>query len=134
MAQYANMALPPVNRNPLPAEANESNQRSAGRIKCTRLKCAIGSSKKYQVIEISGTGLQVELRGGKKYAKHSAVGVTLFGGSSEVLVRAEVVWQRKTGFRKSQLGLRFDELNPSEKAAVARIAIASRDAVTEMDG
>ena len=79
-----------------------SERRKWGRVKGSRLGCNLG-----QVMDLSGGGLRLRSTrrlAGKKY-------VELWSHSRRVRVLAEVVWAKRLGFRRYELGLQFRDVD-----------------------
>ncbi len=69
----------------------------------SELQCSLG-----QVMDISSTGMRVTCR---RIPKEKWVKFLLHTKADPLLVHAEVVWTKRMGFRKHEVGLHF--INPS---------------------
>ena len=79
-----------------------SERRKWGRVKGTRLNCNLG-----MVLDLSGGGMRVRatrrLQGKQQ--------VDLSSHARRVRVQADVVWARRLGFRRYELGLQFRDID-----------------------
>ena len=83
------------------AHASLEDRRSKIRIAQTELHCSLG-----RVMDISSTGMRVTCR---RVPKEKWVSVDLNTTVDPVPVQVEVVWARRLGFRKYEVGLQFME-------------------------
>ncbi len=79
-----------------------SERRKWGRVKGTRLNCNLG-----MVMDLSGGGMRVR----STRRLHGKQQVDLSSHARRVRVDAEVVWARRLGFRRYELGLQFRDID-----------------------
>jgi hypothetical protein len=103
--------LPPIARTFGP-----DNARRCGRVRVQMITCSLGD-----VLDLSATGMRVRTRG-RPPEEGAVVGVRVEGLVRPVDVRATVVWVRKAGWRKLELGLKFEELSREDRSELAAIA------------
>ena len=80
-----------------------TDRRSKKRTAQDELQCSLG-----RVTDISSTGMRVTCR---RVPKEKWVKFLLHTKADPLLVQAEVVWTKRMGFRKHEVGLHF--INPS---------------------
>jgi hypothetical protein len=51
---------------------------------------------------------------------HQQAEITLGCIDGEVLVRIESIWERRTGWRKHEMGVRFLDLTPQQQSLISR--------------
>ena len=78
-----------------------AERRRFGRLKGGKLQCNRG-----QVLDISAGGLR--LRSVRRYT--SRLTVDLWSAARRVTIPAEVVWTKRLGFRKYEIGLEFRDV------------------------
>ena len=109
---------PPVNRNPLPPETTlETEQRRHGRLKAEILRCALGD-----VVDISGSGMRVNVRGLKGLRPGRKLHLRLKFDTINLRVRATVAWVRRTGMFQRLVGLEFQDVTPKLAEQLAELA------------
>ena len=90
-----------------------SDRRRFGRFGAERLGCDLG-----RVMDLSGGGMRVRcsrrLSGG--------VDVKLWTVKRQATVQAKIVWARRIGFRKYELGLEFRDLTPETRQDLSTFA------------
>ncbi len=74
------------------------------------------------VVDLSDGGMRVRSR----RRQYGAVDVELTTRTDVVRVKAKVVWTRKIGFRRHEMGFQFLDMTPETSARVAALAIALR--------
>ena len=73
-----------------------------------------------------GSVVNVSLGGVRMRTNHRLRGIQdleLWGKSARVTLRAEVVWNRKLGFRRHEAGLRFVGLAPEDARRISLLVI-----------
>jgi hypothetical protein len=118
--------LPPVAKTFGP-----DNARRCGRVRVEMITCCLGD-----VLDLSATGMRVRSKG-RVPQEGQTLGVRIEGMIKPIDVRATVVWARKSGWRKMELGLRFEDVTQeirSELAAIARTAPLNEVLGKPLDG
>ncbi|MEM9066535.1 MAG: PilZ domain-containing protein [Planctomycetota bacterium] len=94
------------------------DRRRAGRLVCGDLRCGVG-----RIRDLSGTGMRVArgpLKGEMKKGR-----IFAFRMQDEMggfVVRARVVWMKRTGVFGREIGIRFTDLGQAERARIASMA------------
>jgi len=96
--------------------ASADRPRRGGRVRLSQVKCSLGD-----VLDLSATGMRVRAR--RIHAAEGAtIRVTVFGLTRAEDVSAKVVWIRRTGWFRREVGLAFQDLSPSARSELAAIA------------
>lgn len=103
---------------PLPkGEPKGPERRGKGRVRCDLLLSTLG-----EIVDLSASGLRVRTRGSQSLQINDVIYLKLSAPEEELLVKVQVVWTRRTGFRKHEVGMHF--LNPSPQLQSKLIQIA----------
>ena len=81
---------------------NADCRRSGGRLRQDSVFCNLG-----EILDISATGLRMQ----STRKRRGKVMVHLAGPIEQMVLEAEVIWSRRLGFRRYEVGLRFCEMN-----------------------
>lgn len=102
-----------------------SNRRSAGRVRCEGVTCAWG-----KLLDASATGARLISR---RSLKPGDIGVLeIEGPDRRFRVRAKIVWSRKRGWWKHEVGVQFVDVPPEARQQLTRIAeYGSRDVIIQ---
>jgi len=105
------------------------DRRRAGRLCGGELTCSAG-----RVLDISGTGMRIGRGPLKSEMKQTRpLALRLKDERGGFVIRARIVWVRKTGFFAREIGVRFEDVGPAERARIASLArIASSSRMLEM--
>ena len=111
-------------------KAGESdNRRSMGRFRVKDIHASQGGQDA-DVLDISGTGMRVRIKGKFTLAQNDQITVTVQADDSSVQVEAIVVWIKELGRKDHEVGLHFHELNAQDAQTIRRMAIdASRSMI-----
>ena len=90
-----------------------TDRRHFGRFRAERLKCNLG-----RVMDLSGGGLRVRCSRRLSGLAH----VKLWTARRQTTVQAKIVWTRRIGFRKYELGLEFRDLTPEIRQDLSTFA------------
>jgi PilZ domain len=96
-----------------------SNHRKHGRVKCQGIYCSFG-----EILDMSGSGMRV-LSAIRPPAVDKIVTVTIQTLEGPIAVEARVIWSRRAGFFKREIGMRFVDLLPSAASALSRVGSAA---------
>jgi hypothetical protein len=96
-----------------------TNHRKHGRVRCQGIFCSFG-----EILDMSASGMRV-LSAIRPPPPDQIVTVTIQTLEGPVSVEARVIWSRKTGFFKREMGMRFIDLLPSAASALSRVGSAS---------
>ena len=89
-------------------------RRIPGRVPQESLMCSLGP-----VLDLSVGGMRVlSVR-----SQTGALRIFLWGMDVELTLEAKVVWSRRLGFRRHELGLSFSEVDKDVKSILERIAV-----------
>lgn len=91
--------------------------RRTGRLRCNMLECTLGD-----VIDISAAGMRVRHKGSPRFAVGECIALSLVFASAEVRLETRVVWMRRTGFRRHEIGLEFSRLDSQTRDGLVEIA------------
>ena len=94
-----------------------SERRKTGRIKGDKVGCNLGS-----VMDISGGGMRV--RSPRRLQGY--LDVVMWTHRRRVTVRAAVVWCRRVGFRKYDIGVQFVDLTDDIQRELTAIGLYAR--------
>jgi hypothetical protein len=97
-------------------------RRQGGRLLQEALRCSLGD-----VIDVSATGMRI-LTNRKRRGK---VTIHLEGRFGQMAVAAEVIWSRRLGFRRHQVGLRFLNLDRKQARQLRDLMFCHRQIMPE---
>ena len=118
-------------RNPVmfqnPREGGD--HRGCGRLRCELIHCDLG-----EIADMSATGMRVKARSKPPVKVGERIKLTLRSVDIQSEVWAEVVWLKKKGWFRHELGLRFMDVGMSTRAlldqaisvSMCRLTIADR--------
>lgn len=101
----------------------KQDNRIRGRLRVELLKCKLGD-----VQDLSSTGMRVRRRGRLMVKKGEVHEVTLTSLVGKQTVQARVMWIKRCGFFKHDIGLKFEGLTPEIEKGITAIARISVDA------
>ena len=107
----------------VPGESAGANRRRHGRLRAEELRTDLG-----KVTDLSASGMRVICDHRKPPADGSILHVELKHPEGSLPIKGRVVWVKKRSGGKHELGITFEDVNPSTKAglvAVARLALQS---------
>jgi len=110
------MSTTPDTNRPPSADRN-AEVRRAGRLRCDMLNCTFG-----QVVDLSSKGMRVQHRGSLKIKVGEMTELTLSFASAEVSLQTRVVWMRRTGFRRHEIGFEFCDVSGQAQQYLLEIA------------
>ncbi len=111
------------------ASEQASDKRKFGRVKTEYLEC-IHAGKVYgTVVDLSSHGARMYRKGPMQLKDNAFAHFTLRWQDIEVPIQVQVAWLRKTGWRRFLYGLKFINLNDSQKTALAQLAQAASNSV-----
>lgn len=105
------------NDSPPPAEDRGAEVRRTGRLRCDMLSCTFGDA-----VDLSATGMRVRHKGSLRITADDSVSLTLAFAAAEVRLDARVVWIRRTGFRRHEIGFEFIDVSPEARECLHEIA------------
>lgn len=91
--------------------------RKGGRLRPLTLKCELG-----MVVDISGGGMRVKVKGKPGVEKGETFPLMIHAPEGAIRVKCKVVWSRKADWRHSEIGLQFDDVEPETRAALNLVA------------
>lgn len=92
-----------------------ANARKFGRVHMQDVTCSLG-----EVLDLSASGMRIRTPGTPELPCHQQAEITLGCIDGEVVVRVESIWERRTGWRKHEMGVRFLDLTPQQQALISR--------------
>lgn len=114
----------PVRNSPLVlGPAKSDNRRLTGRVRCERLRCVFvqGAGIDSEVLDLSSTGLRVLCRHRLAVEAGQTIEIVIESVAGNLAMNVRVVWSKKRGFRKRELGLTFGEPTPAMRIALNQI-------------
>jgi len=91
------------------------DRRICGRLLTEQLETDVG-----RVVNLSASGMRVVTRHSLKGRIGESIEVSL--GETGAIVKGQIVWARRTGFRKHVAGIRFIELADADRSRLTRLA------------
>lgn len=107
----------PRNFNPIPRLIAPDCRRSHGRVVCEMVTCSLG-----EVLDACGAGLRVRSAKPYEFAQGDIVSFTINGEDQPLEFKGRVIWTKKRGIRRYEMGLSFVELTPECRQALAQLA------------
>jgi len=102
------------------SEQNKDIQRRRhGRVLCRDVECSLGT-----LLDLSASGMRVRTSG-KPPAIGSLFATTLEGLDGPMLVGGVIMWTKRAGFLKFEVGIEFREVTPAMKQTLTRLARSS---------
>ncbi len=124
--QPASSAPPPADAPAAPAAKPEAEPDAAGstvprrgRVTIEMARCTLG-----EIINVSPTGVRVGFKGARSaIPKENALfSMEMQTPDGLVTVPARIVWVKRTGFRKFDIGIEFGETDPATVAKLRQLA------------
>lgn len=97
--------------------AQNKNARKSGRVRCQWTHCSLGV-----VEDISATGMRVICRRRPAAENGARLAAIVEGLDGEFDVSGRIVWKKKIGFFKWEMGIEFDEVTPEARKGLALLA------------
>lgn len=112
--------------------SNDDNRRQTGRVRCERLYCVFqrGNGISSEVLDLSSTGLRVLCRHKLAVEAGETIIIVIESEVGNLTLGVRVVWCKKRGFRRRELGLTFGQPTPAVRTALNHILRASSVANT----
>lgn len=85
---------------------------------CQEILCNLG-----KVVDLSASGLRLQTS--EKLPKDERISFTLQGLDGPLTLCGRVVWTKRSGFFKREVGIRFEQLQQDTIAALRRLARAA---------
>ena len=107
----------------VPGESDGANRRRHGRLRAEELRTDLG-----KVTDLSASGMRVICDHRKPPAEGSVLHVELKHPEGSLPIKGRVVWVKKRSRGQNELGITFEDVNPSTRTglmAVARLALQS---------
>jgi hypothetical protein len=101
----------------LSAASIASNARKHGRVRCQSIESNLG-----EVRDLSASGARVRRRHRLAEGSGAMVNLEIEGLDGPVRVLARVVWTRRLGFFKHEIGVIFEDVDPGVRRALSDIA------------
>lgn len=97
--------------------SSRSNARRCGRVRCQWTLCNIG-----EVIDISATGMRIRSRRKPAAQNGSRIAVIVEGIDGSFDVSGRIVWRKKVGFFRWEVGVELDEPSADVRKGLSLIA------------
>ncbi|MEX2217818.1 MAG: PilZ domain-containing protein [Phycisphaerales bacterium] len=95
----------------------EDNARQHGRVRCHAIQSSLG-----EILDLSATGARIRRRKRLPQADGSTVNIEIQGLDGAVRVLGRVIWSRRLGFFKHEIGVVFEDISPEVRKALTTIA------------
>lgn len=93
----------------------EDEKRARGRFARPPFRCSFGT-----VEDVSSTGMRVRMKGGPRVKPGQIICLTLLNEPERGLVKVEVVWLKRNGFRRRSMGLKFIDISDEAHRVIMR--------------
>ncbi len=93
-----------------------ANLRRHGRLLCQQVRCSLGV-----VLDISFSGMRVR-SGARAPSKGNSIMITLESMDACAMIEATVVWSRRTGLFRHDMGIEFGELSSDVRRLLLEVA------------
>ncbi len=107
----------PRNFNPIPQLLKHDCRRAHGRVMCEMVTCSLG-----EVLDACAAGLRVRSAKPYEFANGDIVVFTINGEDKPLEFKGRVIWTKKRGIRRFEMGLSFIELTSECREALAQLA------------
>jgi hypothetical protein len=97
--------------------AFDANGRQHGRVRCASIHTSLG-----EVLDLSASGARIRRRRKLRNDAGSMVNLEIQGLDGSIRVLARVVWVRKLGLFRYEVGVIFEDINPQVRRALTAIA------------
>lgn len=95
------------------------NRRKYGRVRCERLTCVFEKGgQEADILDISASGMRIQCKREPRVEVGETSQILVGAPNGTISLGAQVVWMKKRGFRRYELGLTFGEPTPLVKAAL----------------
>jgi hypothetical protein len=102
-----------------PPSEPSANARRGGRVRVEMIGCSLGD-----VLDISVSGMRAGLRGNAP-EQGAQMPVTVQGLTSRIELKGRIVWVRRTGWRRFEVGVNFEDVSDEARAQLVAIARAA---------
>lgn len=102
-----------------PAEDGES--RRHGRLAASRQHCSLG-----EILDFSASGLRIRTRSMVRVAEGQSLTIHVDTPWGVLALPVQIVWVRKMGLTRREVGATFDKLAPEQQAALQELARMAR--------
>lgn len=103
--------IPPI------VKTHENNARRMGRVRLRMTTCNLG-----EVLNVSATGARVMCKGFRGPKAGDRVWLRIDGLSGPIDLEARVVWNRRNGLLRHDVGIEFQDPSPAAKKALGALA------------
>lgn len=110
--------------NPIPqmGAPRSGDKRHMGRVACEAVTCTLG-----EVLNASAAGLRVQLKGKPPAERRDIIGFNIHGPDGAFPVKAQVIWMKKRGFRRHEMGLQIIDPDISMRRKMGRTIAGARE-------
>lgn len=118
-----------VRNIPLNLGPSAPNKRKHGRVRCEGLRCLFVAFDSVEgvVLDISASGARVCMRRAVDAKPGDLVPMVLFATDARCEVIARLVWEKRRGFRRYEMGMTFGESTPELRQKILGIMRAAAD-------
>jgi hypothetical protein len=94
----------------------QNNKRRHGRVNCQEVTSSMGA-----VLDLSASGMRIQTRR-KPPDQGEILDLTVTGTEGPCLFRVKVMWAKKLGFMKHEIGFTFVDVTPENRQMLASLA------------
>lgn len=109
--------------------AKKDNRRRHGRIRCDGLRCHFADhcNDGAEVLDLSASGMRLRFRRKVNVEEGAIINVTLISPAAAIRTVARVVWSRRAGFRRHEVGMTFIDPGDGLRAQLSVVMRATSD-------
>jgi hypothetical protein len=86
-------------------------------VRCESIYCSLG-----EIVDLSAAGARIRRKRRLGTDRRSMVNIEIDGLDGTIRVLARVVWTRRLGFFRHELGVLFEDVSPAVRRALVQIA------------
>jgi hypothetical protein len=107
----------------------KDNRRRYGRVRCAGLRCHFAEycSDGAEVLDLSASGMRLRFRRKVDVEDGAIVNITLISPAAAIRTVARVVWNRRMGFRRHEVGMTFIDPGDGLRAQLSVVMRATSD-------
>lgn len=117
--------------NPIPqvTRARSNNKRSAARVTCNAITCSLG-----EIINASIAGMRILSRRRLPIEKRDFITFEVNGPEGNFPLRAQVIWTKRRGLRKHEIGLELMDSTPADIEKMGKVISGTTEKAAILGG
>ena len=117
--------------NPIPqiTRTLSNDKRSAGRVACNAITCSLG-----EIINASIAGMRILSRRRLPIERRDFITFEVNGLEDNFPLRAQVIWIKKRGLRRHEVGLELLDSTPADVKKMGKAILGSSDKAASLGG